>query len=158
MSNQEQNASPFLRNKNKTVFKTNSVKPKPKPKPTPVDDEFRKNLRQNGKLNWKKAPKEIKVRYYGMYAILFSIPILAISTYEMYRRLEGKSTKKVQEGEILEDKTVRKFDEVEKWEVEKKSLMYRLFGRDFFLDGFTSKTMKKEGKEQDIRGSESDVK
>lgn len=134
---------PFAKNaKNvapKLKPKSNTVTPPP---PKPMDAEFLKSLRDTGKLNWKKAPKEIKTRYYGMYAVLFSIPIIIISSYEMYRRLEGKSTKKVQQGEILEDRTIRKFDEAEKWKVEKESIMYRIFGRDFFLDGFTSRTMK----------------
>lgn len=75
---------------------------------------------------------------------MFSIPVILIPSYEIYRRLEGKSTKRVQEGELLEGNEVRKFDEVEKWQVEKNSLMYKIFGRDFFLDGFTSRTMNPE--------------
>ena len=50
----------------------------------------------------------------------------------------------MQKGEILEGQQVRPFDEREKWEKEKNSFMYKIFGRDFFLDGFTSKTMKKD--------------
>lgn len=84
-----------------------------------------------------------------MYMVLFLIPLIFISSYEMYRRLEGKSTKKVQEGEMLDGQQVRKYSEEEKWQTEKNSFMYKLFGRDFFLDGFTSKTMKEEkGKEE----------
>ncbi|CAK7900475.1 hypothetical protein CAAN1_23S01882 [[Candida] anglica] len=131
--------SPFLRN-----GAGSRVSSKPKPKPKPANSEFLQSLLDTGRPNWKKAPKELKIRYYGVYAVLFSIPIVFISSYEMYRRLEGKSTKKVQEGEILEDRQVRTFGEKEKWEVEKNSLMYRIFGRDFFLDGFTSKTMNKD--------------
>jgi hypothetical protein len=107
----------------------------------PQDSEFVQELVQTGKVNWKKAPKQVKTRYYGIYLILFSIPFIVIPSIEMYRRLDGKSTKKVREGELLPGKQIRKFDEQEKWEVEKNSLMYKLFGRDWFLDGFTSKTM-----------------
>lgn len=106
------------------------------------DSEFVKELVETGKANWKKAPKAVKTRYYGIYMILFSIPFILIPSIEMYRRLEGKSTKKVRQGELLEGNEVRKYDEVEKWQVEKDSLMYKIFGRDWFLDGFTSKTMK----------------
>lgn len=116
----------------------------PKPKPR---SEFAQELVESGKVNWKKAPKALKTRYYGVYMILFSIPMLLIPSYEIYRRLEGKSTKKVQQGEILEDREIRKFDENEKWQREKNSLMYRVFGRDFFLDGFTSKTLDAGRKE-----------
>lgn len=116
------------------------VKAKPKPK----DSEFIKELVETGRANWKIAPKAIKTRYYGVYMVLFSIPILLLPSYEIYRRLEGKSTKKVQQGEILEGHEVRKFGEEEKWNTEKDSFMYKLFGRDFFLDGFTSKTINKD--------------
>lgn len=114
--------------------------------------EFVQELAETGRANWKKAPKELKNRYYGIYMVMFSIPLIAISSWEMYRRLEGKSTKKVQEGEMLDGQLVRKYDEVEKWSTEKNSLMYRIFGRDFFLDGFTSKTMG--GGENGISGAE----
>lgn len=117
---------------------------KPKPKPKAKDSEFIQELVETGRANWKKAPKAVKTRYYGIYMIMFSIPVILIPSFEIYRRLEGKSTKKVQEGELLEGNEVRKFDEVEKWQVEKNSLMYKIFGRDFFLDGFTSRTMNPE--------------
>ncbi|CAG86822.2 DEHA2D04994p [Debaryomyces hansenii CBS767] len=117
---------------------------KPKPKPKSKDSEFIQELVETGRANWKKAPKAVKTRYYGIYMIMFSIPVILIPSYEIYRRLEGKSTKRVQEGELLEGNEVRKFDEVEKWQVEKNSLMYKIFGRDFFLDGFTSRTMNPE--------------
>ena len=119
-------------------------KPQPKTKPRPKDSEFILELVQTGKANWKKAPAAVRNRYYGIYMILFSIPILLLPSYEIWRRLEGKSTKQVQKGEILEGQQVRPFDEREKWEKEKNSFMYKIFGRDFFLDGFTSKTMKKD--------------
>jgi hypothetical protein len=112
------------------------------PKRPAPDGEFVQNLKNGGRLNLRSAPRAIKTRYYGMYAVLFSIPVIFVSSLEMYRRLEGTSSKKMQEGEILEDRLVRKFDEAEKWLVERQSLMYRLFGKDFFLDGFTSKTME----------------
>lgn len=75
--------------------------------------------------------------------VLFSVPVLLLSSYELFRRLEGKSTKKVQQGELLQGNEVRKFDEQEKWKVERESWMYKIFGKDFFLDGFTSKTLGK---------------
>lgn len=113
-------------------------------KPKPPQDEFFAELVETGRPNWKKAPKAVKTRYNGIFMILFSIPIMLLPGWELYRRIEGKSTKKVQEGEILEGKQVRRFGETEKWQVEKDSLMYKIFGRDFYLDGFTSKTMKPE--------------
>lgn len=124
-------------------------RPLPKTKPRPKDSEFIQELVQTGKANWKKAPQAVKSRYYGIYMILFSIPILLLPSYEIWRRLEGKSTKQVQKGEIVEGQQVRQFDEQEKWETEKKSLMYKIFGRDFFLDGFTSKTMKQDKKDNE---------
>lgn len=134
-------------------------RPKPKPKPKPVEQipvavkaepsgeplsEFIKELVETGKANWKKAPSAVKKRYNGIFLILVSIPILFMSTSEMIRRLEGRSTKKVRQGELLENNEIRKYDEVEKWQVEKSSFMYKIFGKDFFLDGFTSKTMKSD--------------
>lgn len=117
---------------------------KTKPKTATPKDEFFTELVETGKPNWKKAPTAVKRRYNGIFLILFSIPILLLPGWELYRRINGKSTKKVQEGEVLEGKKVRKFDEAEKWQVEKNSIMYKIFGRDFFLDGFTSKTMNPE--------------
>lgn len=142
---------------NSSFHREGRPKPKPKPKPTapiPAVDaspatnhqsEFIKELVETGKANWKKAPSAVKKRYNGIFLILVSIPILFMSTSEMIRRLEGRSTKKVRQGELLENNEIRKYDEVEKWQVEKNSLMYRIFGKDFFLDGFTSKTMKSDG-------------
>lgn len=118
--------------------------PKPPPKPKAVkarESQFVKELVETGKPNWKLAPKEVKSRYYGIYMILLGLPIFLVLSTVLYRRLEGKSTRKVQEGEILENGDVRKFDEAEKWSTEKNSILYKIFGRDFFLDGFTSKTM-----------------
>lgn len=123
----------------------------PKPKPKPKDSEFVRELAETGRANWKKAPKAIKTRYYGVYMVLFSIPILLLPLYELYRRLEGKSTKKVQQGELDENMEIRKFDEHEKWLTERDSWMYRIFGRDFFLDGFTSKTLPGAANEQEKR-------
>lgn len=105
-------------------------------------EEFFSELVETGKPNWKKAPAAVKTRYNGIFLVLFSIPLILLPGWELYRRLGGKSTKKVQQGEILEGKQVRKFDEVEKWQTEKDSLLYKIFGKDFFLDGFTSKTMR----------------
>lgn len=113
-------------------------------KPVTPRDEFFTELVKTGRPNWKKAPSAVKQRYNGIFLILFSIPIMTLSGWELYRRMEGKSTKKVQEGEIIHGKEVRKFDEAEKWQKEKDSILYKIFGRDFFLDGFTSKTMKPE--------------
>lgn len=111
------------------------------PNPDAPKTEFFTQLVETGKPNWKLAPAAVKSRYNGIFLVLFSIPFILLPGWELYRRLGGKSTKKVQQGEIVEGKQVRKFDEVEKWQVEKESFMYKIFGRDFFLDGFTSKTM-----------------
>lgn len=120
---------------------------KPRTRESVAHETFLKGLVESGKPDWKAAPKEIKTRYRGIYLVLFSIPILFIPGYELYRRVSGKSTKKVQEGEYLGgDRGIRKFSEEEKWEVERNSLMYKIFGRDFFLDGFTSKSMEEEPK------------
>ncbi|CUM66386.1 uncharacterized protein PRCAT00004050001 [Priceomyces carsonii] len=141
--------TPFTKEGKATVGWQSKAQPERKAR----NSEFIQELAETGRADWKKAPKEIKTRYRGIFLVLLSIPLILMPSYELYRRLEGKSTKKVQEGEILEGKEVRKFGETEKWETERKSLMYKLFGRDFFLDGFTSKTMapseskevKKEG-------------
>lgn len=119
---------------------------KPKPKSgqfqsEPPKSEFIKELTETGRANWAKAPNAIKKRYNGIYLILLSIPVIVFSSIEMVRRLQGKSTKKVQQGEILENGEIRKFDEIEKWQVERNSWTYKIFGKDYFLDGFTSKTM-----------------
>lgn len=63
---------------------------------------------------------------------------------EIYKRLEGKLVKKVRQGELLEGQEVRPYSEDEKWQNERNSLMYKLFGKDWFLEGFTLKTMKDE--------------
>lgn len=124
----------------------NAVKT-PRTPETRARETFLRGLVETGKADWKAAPKEIKTRYKGIYYVLFSIPILLIPGYELYRRVSGTSTKKVQEGEYLgSEGGIRKFSEEEKWEVERNSLMYKIFGRDFFLDGFTSKSMDDESK------------
>lgn len=121
-------------------------------KPKTPKDEFFTELVETGRPNWKKAPKAVKQRYNGIYMILVSIPIMTLTGWELYRRLSGKSTKKVQEGEIIEGQEVRKFGEAEKWQREKDSILYKIFGRDFFLDGFTSKTMKTNTKDEKEAG------
>ncbi|QEL63401.1 hypothetical protein CJJ09_005602 [Candidozyma auris] len=94
--------------------------------PQSPKDEFFSELVKTGRPNWKKAPSAVKQRYNGIFMILFSIPIMALSGWELYRRMEGKSTKKVQEGEIIQGKEVRKFDEAEKWQREKDSLLFKI--------------------------------
>lgn len=136
--------SSFHKEGRKVNITTNDLSSKPKPKAK--DSEFIQELVETGRANWKKTPKAVKTRYYGIYLILFSIPLIIIPSVEMYRRLEGKSTKKIRQGEVLEGQEIRKFDEAEKWKVEKDSWMYKIFGRDFFLDGFTSKTMEDDNK------------
>lgn len=146
--------------KNSSFHREGKPKPKPKsnptastaksqPKSTQSNSEFIKELVETGRANWTKAPKAVKQRYNGIFLILFSIPVLALSTFEMVRRLEGKSTKKIRQGEVLDNQDIRKYDEREKWQVEKNSLMYKIFGRDFFLDGFTSKTMHESNDKKD---------
>lgn len=103
--------------------------------------QFYEELAETGRPNWKKAPKEVRTRYRGVFMILFSIPIMLVPGWEIYRRVSGKSTKKVQQGEILEGQTVRRFSEEEKWRTEKDSMMYKIFGKDLFLDGFTKNSM-----------------
>lgn len=124
---------------------------RPEPQRTPMSREqatnrtFLKGIVETGRPNWKAAPQEIKTRYRGIYFILFSIPVLLLPGYELYRRISGRSTKKVQQGEYLgSDKGIRKFSEEEKWEVERNGIMYKIFGRDFFLDGFTSRSIEDE--------------
>ncbi|EAZ63177.1 predicted protein [Scheffersomyces stipitis CBS 6054] len=113
-----------------------------KPQPKAPQSEFITELVETGKANWKKAPQAVRTRYYGVFMILLSVPLIIIPSLEMYRRLEGTSTKKVRQGELLEGNEVRKYDEAEKWKVEKESWTYKIFGKDFFLQGFTSKTME----------------
>lgn len=137
-------ASSNFHKEGRKVPDATAEQPKPQNRPT---NEFFTELVETGKPNWKKAPAAVKTRYNGIFLVLFSIPFILLPGWELYRRLGGKSTKKVQQGEIVEGKQVRKFDEVEKWTVEKESLMYKLFGRDFFLEGFTSKTMKSDDTE-----------
>ena len=103
----------------------------PKPRPS-TSEGFYSSLIETGKPEWKKAPKELKIRAYGVYGMLLAIPVFVVSLYEIYRRLDGKSTKKIQEGEILDDRLVRWYDKEEKEEKEENSMMFRLFGRDFF--------------------------
>ena len=108
----------------------------------PKESPFVQELVLTGRPNWEKAPPQLKQRYKGIFLVLLSVPIIFITSFEMYQRLEGQSTKKIQQGEKLPNGVNRDFDEVEKYKVEKESVMYKLFGKDFFLDRFTSKTMK----------------
>ncbi|OBA18955.1 hypothetical protein METBIDRAFT_28566, partial [Metschnikowia bicuspidata var. bicuspidata NRRL YB-4993] len=105
---------------------------------------FFEEMVETGRPNWKKAPPEVKARSRGVFLILLSIPVILVPGWEIYRRLSGRSTKKVQVGELGDDKSIRKFDEIEKWETERDSILYKIFGRDFYLDGFTAKTMKQD--------------
>lgn len=118
-------------------------------KPNPAQSAFFTELAETGRPDWKKAPAEVRTRYRGIFMILLSIPFLLLPGWEIYRRVSGRSTKKVQEGEVMDDRSVRKFDEMEKWKVEKSSFMYKLFGKDFYLDGFTSKSMKSDEDSKD---------
>lgn len=119
-----------------------SNRPKGKPQSSTKSSPFVEELVQTGRPNWKKAPPQIKQRYKGIYLVLLSIPVLGVTSFEMYRRLEGRSAKKIQQGERLPNGMNRDFDEEEKIKVEQNSLMYRIFGRDFFTEGFTSQTRK----------------
>ncbi|KAI5962263.1 uncharacterized protein KGF55_003339 [Candida pseudojiufengensis] len=111
---------------------------------TSKNSPFVKELVETGKPNWSKAPPQLKQRYKGIHLILLSIPVIAISSYELWARLDGKSVKKMQTGELLSDGSVREFNEFEKYQREKNSIIGKIFGLDFFLDGLTSKTMKKD--------------
>lgn len=134
---------------NSSFHREGRGKPAPVTPPRPKESDFIKELRETGRANWKKAPKEVKTRYRGIYLIMFSIPLIVIPSYELWRRLTGRSVKKIQQGELLEGQQIRHFDEDEKWEVEKNSILYKIFGHDFFQDGFTSKTMKKHNWKKD---------
>ncbi|KAI5949753.1 hypothetical protein KGF57_004576 [Candida theae] len=112
------------------------------------ESPFVQELVLTGRPNWEKAPPQLKQRYKGIFLVLLSVPIIFITSFEMYQRLEGQSTKKIQQGEKLPTGENRDFDEMEKYKVEKESVMYKLFGKDFFLDGFTSKTMKVDKNEK----------
>lgn len=105
---------------------------------------FFDEVAETGRPDWKKAPREVKSQYRGIFLILFSIPIILIPGWEIYKRLSGRSTKKVQEGELGDDYSIRRFDEHEKWKTERDSFLYKIFGKDFYLDGFTAKTMKRD--------------
>lgn len=132
-------------NNNKTNTSKGNTTPKVKTKSSPFVEE----LVQTGRPNWQKAPPQIKQRYKGIYLILLSLPVLGVTSFEMYRRLEGKSTKKIQQGERLPHGGNRDFDEQEKINVEQNSLMYKIFGRDFFTDGFTSQTRKQTSEKKE---------
>ncbi|KAI3402970.1 hypothetical protein KGF56_004223 [Candida oxycetoniae] len=120
---------------------------------TTSSSPFTQELLMTGRPNWDKAPSQLKQRYRGIFLVLLSIPIIAVTSFVMYQRLEGKSTKKIQQGELLENGTKRDFDEAEKYKVEKESFMYKIFGRDFFLDGFTSKTMKNDQEQEEKKNT-----
>ncbi|KAI5970873.1 hypothetical protein CANMA_000033 [Candida margitis] len=115
----------------------------------PKESPFVHELVLTGRPNWDKAPPQLKQRYKGIFLVLLSVPIILITSFEMYQRLEGQSTKKIQQGEKLPNGVNRDFEESEKYKVEKESFMYKLFGKDFFLDGFTSKTMKADNNEKE---------
>ncbi|RCK63840.1 hypothetical protein Cantr_10772 [Candida viswanathii] len=115
----------------------------------PKDSPFVEELVQTGRPNWQKAPPQLKQRYRGLHLILLSIPVLLITSVEMYRRLEGKATKKVQQGELLPNGTSRDFNEAEKRKVEESSWASKLFGIDFFAEGVTSRTRKPSSDSKD---------
>lgn len=129
--------------------KSSSNRPKGKPQSNTKSSPFVEELVQTGRPNWKKAPPQIKQRYKGIYLVLLSIPVLGVTSFEMYRRLEGRSAKRIQQGERLPNGMNRDFDEEEKIKVEQNSLMYRIFGRDFFTEGFTSQTRKPNVEKKD---------
>lgn len=113
--------------------------------------QFSKQLVMATSSGSNSAPNVLKQRNMGIYLVLLSIPILFILLYELYRRLEGKSFKRIRQGERRENDKVRYYSEAEKYTNERQSWSYKLFGKDWFLDGFTSKTMcnqKKEDKEK----------
>ncbi|CAN3365872.1 hypothetical protein DICA3_E27446 [Diutina catenulata] len=140
--------SPSSFNKEGKPRVTTAATPKaPEPQPgtnKPKNSRFLQELVETGRANWKIAPAEVKTRYRGIFLVLCSIPLLIFPSIEVIRRLEGKSVKKVRKGELLEGNQVRPYGEAEKWEVEKDSLMYKIFGRDFFLEGFTARELKKD--------------
>ncbi|KAL6450910.1 hypothetical protein SBY92_001158 [Candida maltosa Xu316] len=117
--------------------------------PATQHSPFVEELVLTGRPNWKKAPPQLKQRYRGIFLVLLSIPIIGMSSFEIIRRLEGKSTKRVRQGERLPDGTNRNYSEEEKIKVEQESVMYKIFGKDFFLDGFTSKTRKSESEKKE---------
>lgn len=128
-------------------------KPKPKVTTAPKLPQIKKTHKSNaffqefletGKANWKMAPPEVRTRYRGIFLVLCLIPMIIFPLIEIYKRLEGKLVKKVRQGELLEGQEVRPYSEDEKWQNERNSLMYKLFGKDWFLEGFTLKTMKDE--------------
>ncbi|KAK6204498.1 uncharacterized protein RJT21DRAFT_8833 [Scheffersomyces amazonensis] len=138
------NSSFHREGRKNTVNTTNGVRMDYTPKIEPKDSEFIHELVETGRPNWKKAPTELRKRYNGIFLILIAIPLIVVPSIEFYKRLEGKSTKKVRQGELLDNKEVRIYNETEKWQEEKESWVYKIFGKDFFLDGFTSKTMKRD--------------
>ncbi|EMG45379.1 hypothetical protein G210_4439 [Candida maltosa Xu316] len=125
------------------------ITPRDIPEQATQHSPFVEELVLTGRPNWKKAPPQLKQRYRGIFLVLLSIPIIGMSSFEIIRRLEGKSTKRVRQGERLPDGTNRNYSEEEKIKVEQESVMYKIFGKDFFLDGFTSKTRKSESEKKE---------
>lgn len=115
-----------------------------KPAKARTQSEFVKGLIATGSPTWSKAPDAVRTRYRSIFLILFSVPLILALLYELYRRLEGKSVKRVRQGELLDDAKIRYFSEPEKWANERESWSYKLFGKDWFLDGFTSRTMRED--------------
>ncbi|KAG7194849.1 uncharacterized protein KQ657_003951 [Scheffersomyces spartinae] len=146
-----------IRSINKFAGSIPKPKPKPKPmnKPKPIRDEeaeYYRKFRETGKINWKHMPQLLKTRARGVLMIFGALPLVIVTGYELWRRLEGKSVKRVQRGELTDDRQVIPWDEEKIWQTERNSWYYKLFGRDYFLDGFTSDTMPKP---KDVESSSS---
>ncbi|RLV94755.1 hypothetical protein JA1_001544 [Spathaspora sp. JA1] len=106
-----------------------------------VDSPFVQDLVATGKPDWKLASPQMKSKYRGFQMILIGIPIAFVASYEIFRRFEGLSVRRLQKGEIGEDGSIDYWDEDKILEVERNSWTYKLFGPDFFQEGLTSRTL-----------------
>ncbi|CAY69254.1 Hypothetical protein PAS_chr2-1_0614 [Komagataella phaffii GS115] len=86
-------------------------------------------LWQEVEMSGKKTlPKEVIQRGRYIQLIIFGLPLVILPGYELYQRIFNGKERKIQQGEILSDGTLREFSEYEKYEVHKNSWLTRIFG------------------------------
>ncbi|KAG7661803.1 uncharacterized protein J8A68_004692 [[Candida] subhashii] len=145
-NNQEQPPHPTFHHKEgRSTIKITPPPPTP-PRTDPngpartIDSPFIHHLKQTGRAEWKLADPKLKQRSNAIFLILLSIPVLAISSYELFNRFQGRSHKKLQKGEILEGQLVRDFTEEEIVQREQSSILTKLFGQDPFVEKVSPKS------------------
>ena len=92
------------------------IRPPAPPKPRQEEPKLRLNLKN-------KQNRSI-------FLIMLSLPLIAVSSVVLYKRLYLGQPKRMQAGEYTPDGGLRIFTEEEKMEKDKSSWFVKLFGRE----------------------------